>query len=287
MIVPSTSQWVVLDQHTSVSYASSSISPFVQDDRVFQVTDFGSGRTDLTELNLQTNKLGVQHMVGDASLSSLALVGDRLFYRSKIVDDLFGIRGGQLKVMSTWQFGGTTSTLLQRTDPDNQATFNIGDGGNVYAIRHDRSTTAPALIVHKRDLTTGRLSTLVRNLPIARADATAYASFWSMKINKGILYVLRKKNSDGSVELLTTDLNVANPAQPLTLLKTYTIADGGFIVTDSQWGVDDGRLAFVVSPPGASTVKRSRVLVLESGSTTALDLGANTSVYGISVLFRN
>jgi len=185
MLVPSTSQWVVLDQHTSVSYAKSSISPFVQDDRVFQVTDFGSGRTDIAELNLQTNKLGTQHMVGDAIVGSLSLVGDRLFYRSKIVDDLFGVRGGQLKVMSTWQFGGTTTTLLQRTDPDNQATYNIGDSGNVYAIRHDRSTTNPGLVIHKRDLATGRLSTLVRNLLIPRADASAYGSIWSIEGEQG------------------------------------------------------------------------------------------------------
>jgi hypothetical protein len=285
MIIPSTSQWVVLDSHTSVSYAASSILPFVQDDRVFQVTDYGGfndvGSVYFAELNLQTNSFGSQHQVGtDVPVPNhVAMVGNQVFFRQRTVSDLFGTTGGQLKVNANWQAGQTPTTLLARTDADNQATFDVGDGGTVYAIRHN--TAAHTLTVHTRSLTTGRLATTLRDLLLV--DQPLYQPYWSMKVNKGILYIVRKRLSDNLFEVLSTDLRIVNTSLHPTLLTSYTTAEGGFIVNDNVWGVDDGRLAFAVTAPGSN--RRNKLAVYDSGAKASYDLGAD--IYNVAVLYRN
>jgi hypothetical protein len=292
LIVPSRLQWVVLRSHTSVSYAQSFVFWFVQDNRAFEVRDSGAGTFGTTgnvhfsEVNLTNNTIGTQFQMGTNLLvpDHVALIGNRLFYREAVISDLFGTSGGQLKVLSTIQGGGTTTTLLSRTHADNVATFNLGDNGTLYAVRHNTATAR--LTVHTRDQTTGLLATLLRDIPLA--DQAQYESFWSMKINGGMLYVMRKRLSDNTVEILTTDLTIVNTALGLTLLTTFTPLEGTFRVFSSVWGVDNGRIAVAHQVPGAAiSAKYNRVTVFENGLKTTYDLGANTDVSRLAVIYSN
>jgi hypothetical protein len=284
VIVPSANEWILLSSDSSVDFATSSILPFVQDDRVFLVKEFNSSKAfSMRELNLATNQLGTAFSLPGRLLmpQNFALVGNAVYYREETITDLFGTTtGGQFSVVPDFTAGSTATVLLPRTDADASATFDIGDKGNVYAVRR----AGGHLQVWKRDLVTGHLV-----LPAIRdyvIDDTTYA--WGAKINNGILYAVRRQIADKHFEVLASDLSLSQAQPPgLAPLVSYDFAtQGDFLPNASTWGVDNGVLAFAIIPPGST--KRSDLAVVDSTTvaktTQFYTLGTGTSIFGLSVL---
>jgi hypothetical protein len=284
MLVPSRSQWVVLSTHTSASYAAQTIAAFVQDDRVFRVREdpSGFGRNDFAEFNVLTNQFGVQiPFVANNMVipQHIGFLGDRLFYRERVT---ISGGGGQFKVNNDWDSGGTTTTLFQLANVENQATYDLADGGKLYAITH-AATSPGTFAVQLRDAITGQRTTLVRSLSLP--EQPLYANLWSMKINKGVLYVARQRIADNVVEILSTDLNIANTALGLAAFTTFAPSEGNFQVFDSLWGVDDGRVAFAFGP--SAPAARNSIALFDAGVKSYYSLGANTNIASLAVMFRN
>jgi len=282
LIVPSANEWILLSSDSSVDFASSSILPFVQDDRAFLVKEFNSSKSfSMQELNLATNQLGAARSLPSRLLmpQNFALVGNAVYYREETITDIFGTTtGGQFSRVPDFTAGSTATVLLPRTDADANATFDVGDQGNVYAIRH----TGGHLQVWKRDLATGHLVSLTTPIrDYAPADDASYA--WGAKINNGILYVVRRHITDKHFEVLSTDLSQTQAASPLALITSYTFAtDGDFLPNASIWSVDNGMLAFAIIPPGGT--KRSDIAVLDATAKTTQFYTLGASIFGLSVL---
>lgn len=281
LIVPSTSQWIALRVTSNGDW-------FVQEKRAHLLTVSDNNLdTFFAAFNLQDNTFGPPRLAG-TRVADFAFVGERLFHRQGTFMFTSGPDNREFRVLSDLD-GGTTTTLLAGNDPDNIG-LNVSDGAILYSVRHDRM--AARLTVHTRNQTTGQLETQLRDLPLP--DQAQYRFLWSMKINRGILYVLRVHDADRRLEILTTDLRIANTALGLTLLTSFGQTEGTFDnsgISSSVWGVDDGTIAFAVES-GGMLGPRNKIVVYDSGTgvTTRYDqnrIGFNTEISTLDVVLRN
>ncbi|MGO9095522.1 MAG: hypothetical protein ACLQGV_09895 [Bryobacteraceae bacterium] len=179
--------------------------------------------------------------------------------------------GGQFDVLTN----GKATTLLSRTDPDNQAAMDLADNGTLYAIYTNAKNATQQ--VWTRNLTTGHLETLLRTYPIS-----ALYNGWSFRINDGILYAATTRKADKAFQIWTTDLtNQSASAAPLQLLQSYAASSGSFNV--NSWNVDNGKVAIAYS---SSSIKNGiAVLDAATNSTQYYDLGSKTQITGLAPLW--
>jgi len=276
-VIPSTQDLVELDEFTSESYSSWLMVTFEQDHQAFEVlysvplpssctikSEFYSGTSIISshEIDLSDNDGGINSINGWEP-NHFGIVNGNLYYQQPIEWDDFKLAydiGGELKMKPA--SGGSTVTLLERTDPDNGAAMDAADNGTLYAIYYDSKTGI--LTVWTRDLTTGKLATQLRGY--TATDLTDL----SFRINNGYLYGTYISTTDGSTQVWSTDLSIPMASQTApVILATYpstlgkiSIDSGGVL---NNWGVDNGHVVFSFTPPKGS-----------SYSTTVADLDTST-----------
>jgi uncharacterized protein (TIGR03437 family) len=267
MVMPGTEQWIGLDKEISESYAPFVMDVFGQDSQVYEVlrwNEFSQSATcDFTRFDPATG--GLQNgprLSSGCDVSHLAFVGESIYWRVPATwdpDHLCYCIGGQFQVTTS----GKTSTLLSRTDPDNQATIDVADSGTLYAIYYNAQNST--LAVWTRNLTTGHLDTLVRNYSIN----SGFKGF-SFRLNDSILYAALTEISDNTFEIWTTDLTVPlASATPMQLSRSYPASSGSF--NTRMWNVNHGKVAIEYS----STSMTSGIAVLDlenSGAVEAYDM---------------
>ena len=278
MVIPSTKQWVELDKETSESYASNTMYVFEQDSNVYQVVAQGAntnyiGPCDFSHVAGTTGP-SIPALSNGCTVDHLGYVGNSVYFRVPNSWDTFSncyCIGGEFQVMTN----NKATTLLSRTDVDNQATMDIADNGTLYAITHD--TKNGTLEVWTRNLTTGHLETLLRNYAITESLFSGCCSF---KINDGILYLGMVFEADRSVQILATDLTVPLASQTVPgVLQTYPASAGvsGVIY------VDNGKVAQWFS--SSSTSGGIAVLDVATGSTQYYDMGSKIQITGFAPLW--
>jgi P pilus assembly chaperone PapD len=278
MVIPSTKQWVVIDKETSESYASNTMYVFEQDSNVYQVIADGAntnyvGPCDFSHVAGTTGP-SIPALSNGCTVDHLGYVGNSVYFRVPSTWDVFNncyCIGGEFQVMTN----NKATTLLSRTDADNQATMDIADNGTLYAITHD--TQNGSLKVSTRNLTTGRLQTLLRNYTITESLFDQCCSF---KINDGILYFGVVRKADHSVEIWTTDLTVPLASQTVPgVLQTYPASagvSGGIYVTNGK----------VAQSFSSSSIKNGiAVLDVATGSTQYYDMGSNIQITSFAPLW--
>src|SRR5271157_875836 len=278
MVIPSTKQWVELDKETSESYASNTMYVFEQDSNVYQVVAQGAntnyvGPCDFAHFGGTTGP-SIPKLSNGCTVDHLGYVGNSVYFRVPNSWDMFHLCyciGGEFQVSTN----GKTTTLLSRTDADNQATMDIADNGTLYAINHD--ATKGTLEVWTRNLTTGHLETLVRDYTITESLLSGCCSF---KINDGILYFGMVFKADRSVQILTTDLTVPLASQTAPgVLQTYPGSAG----VSGGISVTNGKVALGFS---SSPIKNGiAVLDVATGSTQYYDMGSNIQITGFAPLW--
>ena len=267
MVIPSTKQWVVIDKETSESYASNTMYVFEQDSNVYQVIADGAntnyvGPCDFSHVAGTTGP-SIPALSNGCTVDHLGYVGNSVYFRVPSTWDVFNncyCIGGEFQVSTN----GKTTTLLSRTDTDNQATMDVADSGTLYAVSHDVKNAT--LDVWTRNLTTGHLETLLRSYSI---NGESLYSGWSFEINDGILYVGVKRVADQAFQIWTTGLTAPLASEsPLQLLQTYPASSGSF---STGIRVNNGKVAI---PFGSSSIKNGiAVLDVATNSTQYYDMG--------------
>ncbi|MGP8226028.1 MAG: hypothetical protein ACLQGT_07710, partial [Terracidiphilus sp.] len=288
MIIPSTNQWVVKTHYASESYAPAILAAFGQDDQVFQVTAYYTQCPFVTMYNpdnAPVTQFTLTQGFGSGSYSGLngwqlnhiGIVGDNIYYMTPIVPNQlnpFESNGGQFEVTTAAKSESGGTMLLSASDPDNKATMDVADSGTLYAIIHD--STNGTLTVWTRDLTTGKLATELRNYDTL-SDESLYAS-WSFAINDGIFYVLRRENSNGTIEVWSTNLSVpAATAGSMTMLQSFPVSTTIGTFTNT-WGVDNGHVIVGFYPPGSKDLSGVADFDTATSTTTYWNLGPTTDI---------
>lgn len=275
-VLPATKRWVVRDTHTSVSYASSTVRIFKQDDQVFEVIDwdqwcdftsvFNPRKRPLTQFRVDPSNISFHLDERGCLLDHLGLIDSKIYWKVPTQTDLFGTYGGQFQLNS----GATSSTLLVRTDADNLATVDLADNGKLYAVIHD--STNGTLKVWTRNLTTGKLATQIASYSTRTAEM-AYSN-WRFAISDDVLYLVWTRNSDGALQVIGADLTMTN--SPLYIFKTFpSTMHFGY-----EWGASHEHVILTYYP---RTVTGSPTAVADldiyTGETTYHDLG--TGIYSL------
>lgn len=269
MVLPGTKQWVVLDKEASESYSPNTMYVFAQDSQVYEVVNWNEftavANCDFTKHGPTTGQPNPGNFTlhNGCDLNHLGFVGNSVYFVVPATWDMFHLCyciGGEFQVSTN----GKTTTLLSRTDTDNQATMDVADSGTLYAVSHDVKNAT--LDVWTRNLTTGHLETLLRSYSI---NGESLYSGWSFEINDGILYVGVKRVADQAFQIWTTGLTAPLASEsPLQLLQTYPASSGSF---STGIRVNNGKVAI---PFGSSSIKNGiAVLDVATNSTQYYDMG--------------
>ena len=284
MILPVPDEWIVKDQWASESYAQSTVAAFEQDDEVFQVVEYSSfcwfldefnpHKSPLTQFNL--SEFEQEEGFSACDLSHVAIVGDSVYWRRPPAWDLFHLNYDYYGDFGV-QKSGTYTSLLSRTDPENQATRDIADHGTLYAIFHDAKNGT--LYVWTRNLTTGKLATFVRGYNTSAVEQSY--QYWSFAINDKTLYITVNRKSDNGLEVWATDLTAPFVDERAPIVVASYVASDGDLVPFYGWGVDNGHLDLAYSPPHAKGPTNILDLDTTSGKTAGWNLGKSTTIVSL------
>ncbi|MFA4887655.1 MAG: hypothetical protein WC595_05565 [Candidatus Nanoarchaeia archaeon] len=147
--IPQLDRFDVMGTTTSYSHSKGSISPFTIGNRLFLVRLRESAST-LTEVDPATAK-----PIATVPISNkeFAVVGNNVYYREEVREDLFNKRtgGGELIVHTLKE--PSPKTLLAYGDPSNKGRF-YGTKDSLLSVVYDPSTKKNSIILHNKN--TGR-----------------------------------------------------------------------------------------------------------------------------------
>ncbi|MFZ0394427.1 MAG: chitobiase/beta-hexosaminidase C-terminal domain-containing protein [Terracidiphilus sp.] len=283
MILPAADQWIVKDKWASESYAESTVAAFEQDDQVFQVVMYSSDcwflnmfnprKASLTQFDL--DEFEQQEGMSACDLNHVGIVGNSIYWQRPPAWDPFHLDYDYYGDFGV-QKGGKYTSLLSRSDPDNQATLDVTDRGTLYAIYHDSKNGI--LEVWTRNLTTGKLARMVRGYGTTAAEPLY--EHWSFAINDSTLYITLTRKSDGAFQVWSTDLTAPFTDEKIPLVvASYPRSIGSF--GGWAWGVDNGHLDFVYVPQGSKVASNIADLDTTTGKTKFWSLGSKTHIVSL------
>jgi hypothetical protein len=270
-VIPASQSLVELDEFTSESWGSWEISSWEQDHQAFEILanppqdptfcdikprfQAGASIISSSEIDLSDYDTG-DNSINGWDTSHFGIVSGNVYYQQPIEWDDIKLTydiGGEYMMRSA---SGVTTTLLSRTDPDNQAFMDVADSGTLYAILDYQTSSCTgtiivggALQVWTRDLTTGHLATCLRDYPMPEPHNTAY------RISNGYLYGASvSDNGSGSLTIWSMDLSNPSESPARAILATYPSTLGTFGPNGgslSNWGVDNGHVVFAFTPQNA------------------------------------
>ncbi len=157
--IPSVDKLDVMGTTNSYSYSKGYISAHTVDGRVFLFRHRGDSST-LTEVDPRNAEVKGSIPIDDVDF---AIVGDDVYFREEIRNDLFDKRtgGGELFMQSLK--GGSPNVVLEYGDTSNKGRF-YGVAGSLISVLSDYTTNTDS--VRKHDLQTGQvIETLSENIP--------------------------------------------------------------------------------------------------------------------------
>ncbi len=181
----------VIKTASSPSYAKKALYPFTFNNKLYVLSDWGA---DWAIKNDQFNIEEIDPRTGIAKSASItfyggnfAIIGDKLYYRKTVKEDLFGkkIGGGQLIVKSFKD--SVEKELLSASDPSNKGIL-YGVGNNLLSVVYDEGTKTSSI----KQL----------NLETARVEKTLHEGIPSGQIYGGsdALYILQ---GEGQTKIIT------------------------------------------------------------------------------------
>ncbi|MDO8624527.1 MAG: hypothetical protein Q7R47_00435, partial [Candidatus Diapherotrites archaeon] len=197
--IPSVDRLDVMATTTSYSYSTSSISPITVNGRFFTATRRTTS-TSLVELDPK-NATTKSTTVFDAT--NFAIVGGKVYYRDRIVDDFYGNRsgGGALMVQDLGTVTGTT--LLPYSDPDNKGDF-FTAGNALVSVVTDYDTKTASIRAH--DLSTGKVAEELFS-DVSAGDFFPGSDGLYRSVKNGDTYTVSRYKPDGtSKDLIEIEL---------------------------------------------------------------------------------
>src|SRR3989344_1813504 len=192
--IPVVDRFDVMASTVSTSYSESTIYPMTQNGRLFTVTR----RSTSTVLNEgdPKNASAISSTTFDAT--NLTVVGDKVYYRDRIVNDFYGRRsgGGALVVQSLGTASG--SDLLSYGAADNDGDFFTAQNALVSVVTDYDSEPAS---IRRHDLFTGKVSEeLFSNVSSGTFFSGSDALYGYVK--NGSVYTVKRFGLDGTAKSL-------------------------------------------------------------------------------------